>query len=57
MWAANALLLEQAGVPRQRVIALNTCTACHVERYFSHRRERGATGRFAAIIGIRPAQG
>ncbi|HEY1014514.1 MAG TPA: peptidoglycan editing factor PgeF [Herpetosiphonaceae bacterium] len=53
LWAANALLLAAAGVPQKSIIRLDTCTACNVDRFFSHRRERGATGRFAAIIGVR----
>jgi len=29
------------------------CTVAHPDRYFSHRRDGGETGRMAALIGIR----
>jgi len=28
------------------------CTACHLEDWYSHRAERGHTGRFGAIIAL-----
>ncbi len=39
--------LRQAGCVR--VDRLDECTACHPDRYFSHRRDRGITGRQGAI--------
>lgn len=52
LWRANALQLEECGV---RVIDVaGLCTACHVDRFYSHRREKGNTGRFAVAIGLRP---
>lgn len=35
-----------------RVDRLDECTSCHVERYFSHRRDRGITGRQGAIAYV-----
>ena len=35
-----------------RVDRLDECTACHPERYFSHRRDDGLTGRQGAIASI-----
>ena len=51
MWAANRSQLEEMGV--QQIETAGICTACHVDEYFSHRAERGRTGRFAATIGLR----
>ena len=51
MWAANRLQLERAGVTQ--VESANICTACHLEDWFSHRAEKGKTGRFAAIIALK----
>jgi len=48
LWTANRLLLEQAGVRQIEVAGL--CTACHPEDWYSHRGERGRTGRFGALI-------
>jgi len=50
LWAANYLLLEQAGVRHVEVAGL--CTACHTEDWYSHRAEKGRTGRFGAIIAL-----
>lgn len=50
LWAANQLLLEQAGVRNIEVAGL--CTACHTEDWYSHRAEKGRTGRFGAIIAL-----
>jgi YfiH family protein len=50
LWAANHLLLEQAGVRKIEVAKL--CTACHTEDWYSHRAEKGRTGRFGAIIAL-----
>jgi copper oxidase (laccase) domain-containing protein len=51
LWAANRLILEQAGVREIEVAGL--CTACHTEDWFSHRAEHGRTGRFGAIIALK----
>lgn len=50
LWAANRLLLEQAGVRQIEVAGL--CTACHLEDWYSHRAEKGKTGRFGALIAL-----
>jgi len=51
LWEANRLDLEKAGV-RQIEIA-KICTATHVADFFSHRAEKGRTGRFGAIIALK----
>lgn len=50
LWSANRLLLESAGVRNIEISGI--CTACHPEDWFSHRRERGNTGRFGALINL-----
>lgn len=50
LWAANRLLLEQAGV--NHIEEAGICTACHTEDWFSHRGEHGKTGRFGVMIGL-----
>jgi YfiH family protein len=51
LWAANRLLLEQAGVEQIEISGL--CTACNPQDWFSHRGEQGKTGRFGALIALR----
>lgn len=51
MWAANRLVLEQAGV--REIETAGLCTACHLDDWYSHRAEQGRTGRFGALIALR----
>ena len=51
LWKANQEILYQAGV--QQVEVSRVCTACNVEDWYSHRGEKGKTGRFAVIMGIK----
>lgn len=50
LWQANRLQLESAGVTNIEVAEI--CTACHLDDWFSHRAEKGKTGRFGALIGL-----
>jgi YfiH family protein len=52
--AANRWQLADAGVPECNIHSSALCTACHTEMFFSHRAERGRTGRLIGVIGIRP---
>jgi copper oxidase (laccase) domain-containing protein len=42
--------LEQAGVEAAHIEDVAGCTACEPARFFSHRRDRGGTGRHLAFI-------
>lgn len=48
LWETNRRLLERAGVGQIEISG--TCTACHTDDWFSHRAEKGRTGRFGALI-------
>ena len=48
LWACARQELEAAGVPPAAVTVTRLCTSCD-RRFFSHRRERGLTGRHLAI--------
>ncbi len=48
LWETNRYLLERAGVGEIEVSGL--CTACNTGDWFSHRAEKGRTGRFGALI-------
>lgn len=50
LWEANRLQLEEAGVGEIEVSAV--CTACHLDDWFSHRAEKGRTGRFGALLAL-----
>lgn len=51
LWAANQLVLENSGIRCVEVAGL--CTACHTNDWFSHRGEKGTTGRFGVVIGLK----
>ncbi len=50
LWRTNQLLLERAGVGQIEIAGI--CTACHTDDWFSHRAEKGRTGRFGALISL-----
>jgi YfiH family protein len=51
LWAANSLVLEKAGV---RCVELaDICTACNPLDWYSHRGEKGKTGRFGVVISLK----
>jgi YfiH family protein len=50
LWQANKIQLENAGVEHVEIAGL--CTACHLGDWFSHRAEKGRTGRFGALIAL-----
>jgi YfiH family protein len=43
------LELEQAGVDPGSIFDTGLCTSCHADLFFSHRRDRGLTGRQAGL--------
>ena len=51
LWKANAIQLKNAGVEQIQISGV--CTACHLDDWFSHRAEKGKTGRFGALMSLR----
>ena len=51
---ANRRQLIDAAVPAKNIDASSPCTACHTDLLFSHRAEKGVTGRLMAVVGVRP---
>jgi polyphenol oxidase len=52
LFRANELALRAAGVARRRIETLGRCTSCEPTTFFSHRRDRGRTGRHVAFISV-----
>jgi YfiH family protein len=50
LWTANRINLNKAGVTEVEVSGI--CTGCDLNHWYSHRVEKGRTGRFGAVIGI-----
>jgi purine-nucleoside/S-methyl-5'-thioadenosine phosphorylase / adenosine deaminase len=49
LWTATERALREAGV--DEVERFDLCTSCHAELFFSHRRDKGVTGR-QGVIGV-----
>jgi polyphenol oxidase len=50
LWAATEVALQRAGC--EAVERTDLCTFCHPDLFFSHRRDRGTTGRQGVIAAV-----
>ena len=50
LWAANKLDLERVGV--EQIEIANICTYQNTQDFFSHRAEKGKTGRFGVVMSL-----
>lgn len=51
---ANRQQLLAVGVSARNIIASDLCTSCRPDLLFSHRAEKGISGRMMAVVGKRP---
>lgn len=51
LWGANEFSLRQAGV--KTIEQSRICTGEHLDEWYSYRKERGLTGRFAVVIALK----
>ena len=49
----NKSQMISAGILEEHIEMSGICTACEVETFFSYRREKGCSGRFMSMIGMR----
>lgn len=52
LWTAIGATLRDAGLSAERIHCAETCTADNRDRFFSHRGDKGRSGRFAVIAGL-----
>lgn len=50
LWEANKRALERVGVVHIEVAGI--CTATRTDEFFSHRAEKGQTGRFGVVMSL-----
>jgi YfiH family protein len=50
LWAANEYQLRESGVVGESITTAEMCTACHSDKFYSHRHENGKTGRVGAVM-------
>lgn len=53
LWQCSLNQLKEAGVLVENIEVEKICTACNKDLFFSHRRDKGNTGRMAAIIALK----
>ena len=51
---ASAIEAQLVAAGLGRIAIIRECTSCDLGKYFSHRAERGKTGRMLAVAGVRP---
>jgi len=49
---AIAATLRRAGLPARSIHLAEACTSCDSERFYSHRRDRGVTGRHWGLLAL-----
>ncbi len=53
LWAANEIILLEAGVLKENIAVTNVCTCCNNEILFSHRASNGRRGNLAAFLALK----
>ena len=53
LWAANRIILEEAGVQPDHIAVTDICTCCNPERLFSHRASHGKRGNLGAFLMVK----
>jgi hypothetical protein len=53
---ANRRQLLDAGVAKKNISVSPLCTSCRVDLLFSHRAEKGRTGRMMGVVGVRAGE-
>lgn len=52
LWRVNELILQEAGIPEDRIQTSGLCTCCHSDELFSHRATQGRRGNLAGVITL-----
>lgn len=52
LWEANRRDLQRMGLEAEQVEIMGLCTATRTDEWYSHRAEKGKTGRFGAVISL-----
>ncbi|MFC1545975.1 peptidoglycan editing factor PgeF [Pseudomonadota bacterium] len=50
--AINRLQLQEMGLTEDHIEALDICSCCHPDRFYSYRRDHGTTGRHLAVVAL-----
>jgi YfiH family protein len=53
LWRANEIMLADVGVPETQIEISRLCTSCRTDLFYSHRAEKGITGRFGGFTMLK----
>lgn len=53
LWSANQNQLIQAGIPSSHIEVAGLCSSCHVDQFFSYRKEGKAVGHIALLLMLK----
>ena len=53
LWAANRIVLEEAGVPAAQISTTDICTNCNPSLLFSHRYTHGQRGNNGVFLMLK----
>lgn len=53
LWKANEIVLEDAGVEKERIAVTNLCTCCNPKLLFSHRASHGKRGNLGGFLCLK----
>ncbi len=48
----NVIQLREHGIKNENIFTNNFCTSCNSQLFYSHRRDKGLTGRMAGLISL-----
>lgn len=52
LWAVNRYQLIDVGADAYNIVTSGICTSCNTQLYYSHRTEKGKTGRLGAVVQL-----
>jgi copper oxidase (laccase) domain-containing protein len=53
VWTAIKWQLQESGIQDEHIEMSGICTACRTDLFYSHRAEKGKTGRFGGLTVLR----
>ena len=57
LWLANKMILQQGGIPEERIAVTDICTSHNSSYLFSHRASGGRRGNIGVFLMLREEHG
>lgn len=52
LWRTNYFQLKEKGILEHNIVIGKACTSCHIDKFYSYRKEKGTKNRMVAAIGM-----